>query len=213
MGDPLGYRRLSKSNILHLVATALLLLAPIILGISLAATEHSAPDRIIPWSSATVGWGALKGEFSFGLRQFALCNPNNPDQCTRLYYEDQQLILGDDAVSLQKNGKTIYVMVILATCLLALSFIFSLSLLLCHGRDTFFNRVPKYLNTVFGFSATALFLISAIIWGSSLQSRLSDHSSDVHLTWGFALALVSFFFGLAASLVECLRPVSYDEAL
>jgi len=206
--------KLSRSSVLHLVTSMALLLVPLILGLALTVTEKASPDKILPWSKSSVGWGAMRGELGFGLTQMALCSTGEDSSCTRLFYEDQKLVLGDDANSIAKAGNAVYVMIIMATVLSGLTFIMALAALFFRSRSWGTPKV-KLLNTTMSLLAALLFLISAIVWAASCHDRLSSYSSDAHYSWGFGLSLVAAGFSGAALVIECLRanPDQYTPVL
>jgi len=207
--DPTGTPKLPRQALVHLITSLTLALVPLVLGISLAVTEHSAPDRIIPWSSAQVGFGSLKGDLHFALTQFSLCHGKDSEQCTRLYYEDQSTVLGDDAFSISKAGRAINIMVIIGTCLTAIATILSLFTLVKRVGGLATREAKLGMSAMMGL-ATLLFFISAIVWASSVHDRLSKYSSDLHYSWGFALSLVAGLLSGGAAIVQCLRPTADD---
>jgi len=199
---------------MHLITSMVLLLIPLALGIGLTATEKASPDKIIPWSKSSIGWGALKGDLGFGLTQMALCTAGDHSSCTRLFYEDQKLVMGDDADSIAKAGKAVYIMLIIATVLSAITFIMALAALISRSRRWATPQV-KLLNTTLSVLASLSFLISAIVWAASCHDRLTGYTSDVHYSWGFGLSLVAAGFAGAAMVIECLRstPDQYTPVL
>jgi len=196
--------KLPRAILVHLTMAFVIILVPLVLGIALTASERSSPDRIIPWSTAEVGFKPLKGDLGFALTQFALCNSGDHDQCTRLYYEDQKILLGDDADPIAKTGRAIYVLLIVATVFTALAAVMTL-IAMIKQSGTMVTKQAKWATSALMMLALIFFFISGILWATTCHDRLSKYSTDLRYTWGFALTWVSGLLAGGASVIHCLR--------
>jgi hypothetical protein len=193
---------------LHLLISLAFLLIPLALSIAILSAERGTAEHLMPWSTSSVGWASLKGDFAYGLTQFSLCKSGDTSMCTSLRYDEQAML--KEGNSMQSAGNAIMWMMGISAVLVALSA--GLTFWALVKRDgAAATRGVKIASWIMSLIVTILFLTCAMIWSSNMHDKLSNYT-DPHYSWGFALAIVGGLSAAFATILQCLRPGVEDSS-
>lgn len=191
----------------HLVISLVFLLIPVAITIAVLAADRGSAEHLMPWSTSSVGWAALKGDFSFSLTKFSLCRSGDTSSCTLLRYDDQALL--KERNDIQSSGNAIMWMMGISAVLVIIASGFTFwSLVKREGAGS--SRGVKIATWIMAAIASLLLFISAIVWSNSMHDKLSKYT-ELHYSWGFALAIVGGISCVFATILQCLRPTPADS--